>query len=110
MFKLPSFLIIIDKEYLNSMKNRSEQREKRILNIFFIVYLMMFLISCLLVVYTNYGLFFLFIFFPYIWIFSRRLDQSAKKTIVLLKNKYVKLSFLFSVVFFSLGLMFFYFI
>lgn len=98
MINIMDVSIVIDSEYLENIKKKSEQK---VVNIFFIVYLLFFIVSCLLVIFTNHKPFFILIFFPYMWILGPRIDGCDKKTIILLKNKYVKLSFLFSLIFFS---------
>lgn len=97
MFKFINVSAVIDNEYLENIKKKSEQR---IVHIFFIAYFIFFIVSCLLVIFTNYYPFIFLIFLPYIWIFGPRLDNYEKKTSILLKNKYVKISFLFSIIFF----------
>ena len=86
MFKFINVSAVIDNEYLENIKKKSEQR---IVHIFFIAYFIFFIVSC-----------FFLIFLPYIWIFGPRLDYCERKTSILLKNKYVKISFLFSIIFF----------
>ena len=97
MFKFINVSAVIDNEYLENIKKKYEQR---IVHIFFIAYFILFIVSCLLVIFTNYCPFIFLIFLPYIWIFGPRLDNYEKKTSILLKNKYVKTSFLFSIIFF----------
>ena len=97
MFKFINVSAVIDNEYLVNIKKKSEQR---IVHIFFIAYFILFIASCLLVIFTNYYPFLFLIFLPYIWIFGPRLDYYERKTSILLKNKYVKISFLFSIIFF----------
>lgn len=97
MFKFINVSAVIDNEYLENIKKKSEQR---IVHIFIIAYFILFIASCLLVIFTNYYPFLFLIFLPYIWIFGPRLDYCERKTSILLKNKYVKISFLFSIIFF----------
>ena len=85
MFKFINVSAVIDNEYLENIKEKSEQR---IVHIFFIAYFILFIASCLLVIFTNYYLFLFLIFLPYIWIFGPRLDYCERKTSILLKNKY----------------------
>ena len=97
MSKFINVSIVIDKEYLENIMKKSEQR---VVHIFFIAYFIFFIVSCLLVIFTNYYPFLFLIFLPYFWIFGPRLDYCERKTSILLKNKYVKISFLFSIIFF----------
>ncbi len=51
MFKFINVSAVIDNEYLENIKKKSEQR---IVHIFFIAYFIFFIVSCLLVIFTNY--------------------------------------------------------
>ena len=103
MLQLLEILTVIDKEYLLNIKKRDEQR---VIKRFFIVYSLFFLSSCLLVLFTNFVGFLLFLFFPFLCILhpypkDEGLDYE-KWGYILLANKYFKLSILFTIIFFSL--------
>lgn len=103
IFKFLFISTVIDKEYLESIKKK---HDKKLVKRFFIFYLLFFIISVLLVMFTKYKSFIFFMFFPYMRVFSPHFDTFEKESISLIKNKYVQLSLVFSIIFFSLVVLF----
>jgi hypothetical protein len=103
MFNFLIISTVIDKEYLNRIK---KDHEIKLVKKFFIFYLLFFFVSCLLVMFTKYKPFLFLIFFPYMRVFSPHFDTFEKESIFLIKNKYVQLSLVFSIIFFSLVVLF----
>ena len=101
------FLIIstvIDKKYL---KNIKKEHDKKLVKRFFIFYFLFFIVSCLLVMFTKYKPFIFLMFFPYMRVFSPHFDTFEKESVILIKNRLVQLSLLFSIIFFSLVALFY---
>lgn len=98
IFKFLIISTVIDKEYLESIKN---EHDKKLVKKFFIFYLLFFIVSVLVVMYTKYKPFLFLMFFPYMRVFSPHFNTFEKESIILIKNRYVQLSLVFSIICFS---------
>lgn len=98
IFKFLNISTVIDKEYLESIK---KEHDKKLVKKFFIFYLLFFIVSVLLVMYTKYKPFLFLMFFPYMRVFSPHFDTFEKESIFLIKNRYVQISLVFSIICFS---------
>ncbi len=104
MFNFLIISTVIDKEYLNRIK---KGHEIKLVKKFFIFYLLFFFVSCLLVMFTKYKPFLFLIFFPYMRVFSPHFYTFKKESVILIKSRHVQLSLLFSIMFFSLVVLFY---
>ena len=100
MFEFLNILTVIDKEYLLNIKKK---KEEKIVKRFFIIYSIDFTFTCLLIIITNCVPFILLLFIFYFSLFMLSpidgyLDYPERRKI-LFKNKYFKLSIVFSIIF-----------